>query len=474
MKFVANIVKIIFSIGFVLCISGCTISTLKHADYVIENVHVVPMNEEIILSNQSVAIRDKKIVGIFSANEKKWRADIRIDGQGRFLMPGLADMHIHLRMNPQVMFNLFIANGVTTIRNMRLADGDVNHVELRAKVESGSMVGPRYIVSGPMITPKNLAAVSEVVPMLERHITESYDFVKIHEDLEPAVYDALIREADARGLTVTGHAQHGLPLSESLRMSSIEHMEEFLYVSRQGLGKTASIEEFLARYKMNLEQLADPDFRAAVVKDVRESGITIAPSLVIYDYLHRYLSNTKFEQLQLDPNLRYLPTSTREQYASDSNPYRNELPQVFASVLEEETIDEHFQKNVALLSQLVVEMHEAGVNIISGADAFGLVVPGFSLHQELALMVAAGLTPYEALKTSTVNVASYLGEGTDSGRIAIGSAADFILVDGNPLADIRNASRVSGVFTHGMWHDKDALTRMLSDVEKFGLAESSL
>src|SRR5690606_17699419 len=97
-----------------------------------------------------------------------------------------------------------------------------------------------------------------------------------------------------------------------------EHMEEFLYVSRQGLGKTSSIEEFLARYKMNLEQLADPDFRAAVVKDVSESGITIAPSLVIYDYLHRYLSNTKFEQLQLDPNLRYLPTSTREQYASDS------------------------------------------------------------------------------------------------------------------------------------------------------------
>src|SRR5690606_1196169 len=151
-----------------------------------------------------------------------------------------------------------------------------------------------------MITPQNLSAVSEVVPMLERHINEGYDFVKIHEDLEPAVYDALIREADVRRLTVTGHAQHGLPLSESLRMASIEHMEEFLYVSRQGLGKTSSIEEFLVGYKVNLEQLADPSFRMAVVKDVQESGITIVPSLVIYDYLHRYLSDAKFEQLQSD------------------------------------------------------------------------------------------------------------------------------------------------------------------------------
>src|SRR5690606_24161814 len=115
-----------------------------------------------------------------------------------------------------------------------------------------------YVVSGPMITPHNLSRVDEVVPMLEHHINEGYDFVKIHEDLDPAVYDALIREADVRGLTVTGHAQHGLPLSESLRMTSIEHMEEFLYVSRQGFGDTSSIGAFLAEYKINLAQLADP------------------------------------------------------------------------------------------------------------------------------------------------------------------------------------------------------------------------
>jgi imidazolonepropionase-like amidohydrolase len=388
-------------------------------------------------------------------------------------MPGLADMHVHMRMNSQALFNLFIANGVTTVRSMRLADGDVDHVETRSKVAAGLITGPRYLVCGPMLTPQNLSDINQVIPMLERHVEQGYDFVKIHEDLNPIIYDTLIREASARGLKVTGHAQHGLPLSESLRMKSIEHLEEILYVSRVGFGATDSIEDFLSHYKTHLAKLENPAFRMAIVNDVKASGVTIVPTLVIYDYLHQYLSDEQFEQLKSDPNLRYLPKATHESYLSASNSYRLELPQIFTPVLEKETIDQHFQKNVALLSKLLLEMHQAGVPFISGADAFGAVVPGFSLHQEFELMVAAGLSPYDVLKTSTTNVADYLGDKANPGSIAVGNVADFIMIDANPLADIRNARQVSGVFTQGKWHDKIALNQMLLEAERISQIDNS-
>jgi len=431
------------------------------ADIVFENINVIPMTEDRILQHQAVAIRNGQIIAILDQAEADTvDADTRISGEGRFLMPGLADMHIHMRMQPQALFNLALANGVTTVANMRLADGDgdVDHLQLRSDVASGQMTGPRYLVSGPMLTPENLPDTESVARMLDQHVQAGYDVVKIHADLDFDIYDALIRGARERGLRVTGHGQHQMPLAQTLRMDSIEHAEELLYTSHQGFGEIAAdFIEFMPTYFDHLERLNDPEYRAPIIRDIAASGIFIDPTLVIYSMIPVWVDDDQFARHHNDPRLIYVPQGTRDWYlGADTNPYRGEDFPLSAR---------HFEDNLDILSTLIFELNEAGVPLLLGSDSFGTLVPGFSAHRELELMVEAGLTPYQALKTGTVNVAAYLEESDIAGSVEIGKRADFILLNENPLVDIANTRSVHGVYTHGTWHTQSELNAMLGAVE---------
>jgi len=455
---------------------GCTTqqATLE-ADYVFENVNIVPLNEEVVLANKAVAVRGGEIVAILDqCSAGDIEASLRVDGAGQYLMPGLADMHIHMRMDPQAAFNLFLANGVTTVFNMGLADrnGDIeiNHLLLRDDVAAGRMDGPRYLVSGPQLHAEELPAVADVGPTLDEHVAQGYDVIKVHGPLDNEVYDSLINGARERGLRITGHAQHLRPLSQSLRQHAIEHMEEFLYVSRDpahGKAAAGSLENYLEAYFPHAERMSDPAYRAPLVREVAESGVYIDPTLIIYKYILIYVSDELFTELQSDERLVYLPKHTRDGYM---NPETNEYRTGFAKVLGEhlggqEGVVAHTARNVETLSALLFEMHEAGVPLLLGTDLFGAVVPGFSAHQELELMVDAGLTPFEALRTGTVNVAAYLGETETAGTVEVGKRADFILVPNNPLDDIANAADLSGVFSHGKWHPASDLAEMLGEAK---------
>jgi hypothetical protein len=306
--------------------------------------------------------------------------------------------------------------------------------------------------------------------MLDHHVEQGYDVIKVHGPLDNEVYDRLVSGARARGLRITGHAQHLRPLSDSLRVDAIEHMEEFVYVSRDpahGEAAAGSLENYLTAYFPHAELMSDPAYRVPVVRDVAESGIYIDPTLIIYKYILIYISDDLFADLQSDERLVYLPKHTRDEYL---NPETNEYRTGFAKILGEylggqEAVVAHTARNVETLSALLFEMHEAGVPLLLGTDLFGAVVPGFSVHQELELMVDAGLTPYEALQTGTVNVATYLGETDSAGTVEVGKRADFILVADNPLADIGNAADVNGVFSHGKWRPASDLANMLMEAK---------
>jgi hypothetical protein len=462
-------------ICFSLAVSAAISCTTQHAtieaDYIFENVNVVPLNEEVILVNMAVAVRSGEIVAILDqSSADNIVAPTRVDAAGQYLMPGLTDMHIHMRMDPQAAFNLFLASGVTTVVNMGLADrnGDVeiNHLNLRDDVAAGRMDGPRYLVSGPQLHAKELPIVAAVGPVLDHHVEQGYDVVKVHGPLDDDVYDSLINGAQHRGLRVTGHAQHLRPLSHSLRQDSIEHIEEFLYVSRDpshGKAATGSLDDYLRAYFRHAERMSDAEYRAPVVHDVAESGIYVDPTLIIYKYILNYVSDDLFAELQSDERLEYLPKDTRDEYMSaESNEYRTGFAKVIGEYLgSQDAVVAHTARNVETLSALMFEMHEAGVPLLLGTDLFGAVVPGFSVHQELELMVNAGLTPYEALRTGTVNVSAYLGEIDSRGTVEVGKRADFVLVSNNPLANIGNAADVSGVFSHGKWRSAPDLANML-------------
>lgn len=462
-------------------------STLPDADWVIDHVNLVPMTANLVQADRSVVVRGGLIVAIMdAAAAKRVRAAKRIDGRGHYLMPGLSDMHVHLRMPTQDFLDLQLAAGVTTVFNMGLADGGgkVDHLALRAGLAAGRLSGPRYLVSGPQLESGNLKSLEDVQQALQDAAKQRYDAIKIHGDLPADLYDALITGARARGIRVRGHAQHFMPLAQTLRMGCIEHIEELLYTSLDaqfaeaahfGQEADGSIDHFLTAYTQNLTRLQDASYRARVVQAVAASGVVWDPTLVIYTMLPTYLDDQRFSDLAKDPRLNYLPDSVRlENLSPDRNEYRAELApkfsKFFASNGDSSGLPAHFDRNVALLLTLIRELHQAGVPLLAGSDAFGALVPGFALHQELALLVKAGLSPFEALTAATATPAKYLGEFDRAGTLEVGKRADFILVGANPLADIQHAADVRGVYTQGRWLSAPDLRARLRRVARHAAA----
>ncbi|WP_353414192.1 amidohydrolase family protein [Arenicella sp. 4NH20-0111] len=448
-------------------------SSEETIDFIIENVNVITMTEEAVLRGKAIAVREGKIVAVVNQTEaSRYKATKRVNGNNQYVIPGLADMHVHMRMHPKAMFNLLLANGVTTAANMRLADGEVDHIALRDAVVNGKMRGPRYLVGGPMLKHEVLPNVDSVAAVLESHIKEQYDFIKIHDDLKLDVFNALLDGAKQLSLPVTGHTQRLLPLRYSLRMSSIEHVEEFLYVTEMGLDAEpgnflAALDKFINAYQANIQLLQNPDYRKELAKKIADSGIYLDPTLTIYKYIALYLNDTKLKALESDPRLSFIPKSTVEENLNpEKNGYRRNMFGRFGPAIGLKTqaeIADHFARNVKLLMSLTKDLHEAGVPLLLGTDAFGAVVPGFATHQELELLVESGLSPYEALKTGTVNVAAYLGESNKSGTIEKGKIADFVLIANNPLINIRHAEQVQGVFTQTNWYADQDLNDFINE-----------
>lgn len=458
----------------------------KHADFVFDHVTVIPMTREIAQPDMSVVVRDGTIVAIVKGRKaSRYRSAKHIDGSGKYLMPGLSDMHVHLRMPPQDFFDLNLASGVTTVFNMGLADGDgkIDHLALRASLAAGTMDGPRYLVSGPQLESWNVKSLDDVNKTLQEATERHFDAIKIHGDFSPELYDALITGARQRGFRIRGHGQHMMPLSQTLRMDCVEHIEELLYISRDatfgeeakfGVEEPGNINHFLTAYYHNISRLEDHAYRAEVVKDVAKSGVYWDPTIVIYSIIPTYISDESFAALANDPRLKYLPESMRrESLDKDKNEYRVGLVPVFSTFLQSvgdhSSLKAHFDHNISSLLTLTKELHDAGVPLLVGSDAFGALVPGFAQHQEMELFVKAGLTPYETLQAATVNPAKYLGEYDHAGTVEVGKRADFILLGANPLDDIQNAADVRGVFTHGEWYSADDLHMRLARVAKDSL-----
>jgi hypothetical protein len=468
----------------ITALTGCIHAGVSpDADYVFDRVTLIPMTSNIAKPDMSVVVRNGSIVAITDASASgRYRSAKHIDGSGKFLMPGLSDMHVHLRMPPQDFFDLNLASGVTTVFNMGVGDGGgkVDHLALRANIAAGNIDGPRYLVSGPQLERDSVKSLKDVERILQEHGECHYDALKIHGDLSPEIYDALIEGARERGFRVRGHGQHMMPLAQTLRMDCVEHIEELLYVSRDatlareakfGAEENGNIHNFLTAYYHNLSRLEDRAYRAEVVKEITDSGKYWDPTLIIYSMIPIYVSDESFADLANDPRLVYLPESIRrESLDKEKNEYRAGLVPVFSTFLramgDRSSVKDHFDHNMKILLALTKELHEADVPLLIGSDAFGALVPGFAQHQEMELFVKAGLTPYEALQAATVNAAKYLDEYDGAGTIEVGKRADLILLGANPLDKIQNAADIRGVLVHGKWYSAEDLKMRLSRVAK--------
>jgi len=411
----------------------------QHKSFAFENVNVVPMNREVVLYNQRVIIVDGKISKIEPVSEKRTKDfDSIINAKDKYLIPGLAEMHYHLENDAENEFKLLIANGVTTARNMAEYDGQ-DQIKIREQANNNQILAPYYVTSGPYLKAEDLQTIPDVLNIVKKHQDRGYDFLKIADNLPKEIYLKLLEETTKHNIPVIGHGQRKLPLEYSLKMKSIAHIEEFMNI-------------------FSSEQKEDTVYLKQAAIKIKKSGVYVSPTLGIFEMISRYADDEKFEILKKSDEIKYLPEKYAAYCMSDSTHYRTNswftAPESLIRLQEELQWQKKFTK---ILSK-------EKVPLLAGSDTYGLFLPGFSLHRELELICNAGLSPYETLRTATVNPANYLNR-VSSGTIAEGKSADLVLLNKNPLQDIQNTKTIEGVMLKGKWMDRKKLNLMLKEVE---------
>jgi imidazolonepropionase-like amidohydrolase len=409
-------------------------------------VTVLPMDKEAVQPNQTVIVRDAKIASIGSATAPIPDGAIRVEGKGKFLMPALAEMHAHIPGGKQpdsaverTLF-LYVANGVTTIRGML---GDPRHLTYREKAAKGDVVSPRIYTSGPSFNGKTAATTEAAVSAVVAQKEAGYDLLKIHPGVPRDAFDAMAAKADELKIPFAGHVPAAVGLHRALeaKYRSIDHLDGYVEALVTNPGESQV-------FGVNLVGQVDEARIPALVKATRAAGTWQVPTEVL---LVNWLNDENPETMAGWPEMKYMPAETVANWVKQKQGFTAK----FSSA--------DRQKLLALRRKIITSLHDAGVPFALGSDAPQTWnVPGFSVHRELQAMVAAGLTPYQALRTGTANVGTYFGTEATTGTVAAGKRADLLLLDANPLQDIANSSKIAGVMVNGRWLSREDLDTRLA------------
>lgn len=373
-----------------------------------------------------------------------------IDADGRWMIPGLAEMHAHVPPSddPQRVddvLTLFLAHGVTTIRGML---GEPGHLQLRAELADGRRFGPRLVTSGPSLNGNSAPNPVAARRWVRTQAEAGYDLLKLHPGLLPATFDALTEAADGLGIGYGGHVSIAVGLDRALaaRQATIDHLD--------GYAQALVPDDHPARgrepgfFGMALADALDPARIPALADRTRDAGTWNVPTQTLIENIAIADPDT----LAARPAMRYVPIDTVTRWTEQVEQFR--APYTEAQL----------QRFVEVRRALILGLHRAGAGLLLGADAPQIFnVPGDAVHHELELLVAAGLTPAEALATGTVDPARFFGESA-RGCLAPGCVADLVLLDGDPLVDIGQVRRIHGVMRAGSWLDREALDTRLEAV----------
>jgi len=359
-----------------------------------------------------------------------------VDGQGKYLMPGLVDMHVHIQSENDPI--LFVANGVTSVRNMwgntnkMLKFGFPDQLALRNQIEQGMLFGPTIYTAGPVMegspsfhpmaevfdTPK------EARESVRWQVSQGYDFIKVYDHLSPETYQAIIETARENNISVVGHVPFAVGLDGVLisGQATIEHL-------------TGYIDPDAAEFIIPEDQL---DVYAV---KTREAGVWNVVTLS--EYPKSKETPEGFERLQNQPGMKYVSPGTR---------IFSPFLYLMASKAHTYEGADYPERIAEMNRKMVVALHEAGAGILLGTDAAQAYhIPGFAIHEELAYLVEAGFSPFEALEAGTHNAAVALGKSDEFGTIEVGKRADLILLESNPLEDVSNIQNRAGVMVRGRW-----------------------
>ncbi len=399
-----------------------------------------------VRQDATVLVQNGLITGAVSGGMKVPDGAVRVDGRGKFLIPALAEMHAHIPNDPaeaeRVLF-LYVANGIGTIRSML---GDPAHLRLRDRVMRGEIVGPTMILSGPSFNGQTSGTPAAAAARVAEQAKAGFDFLKIHPGVPRAAFDAMAAAADKASIRFAGHvpADVGLQRALDAKYWTIDHLDGYVE-ALAGQGTPAG-----QNFGVNLMSRIDESRIAALAAQTAKAGVANVPTQSLLE--HWYGPDTP-DDMRKWPEMRYANPADVEQWSASK---RQNLQAVPAA---------DRQKFIAVRRRLIKALQDAGATLLLGSDAPQVWnVPGFSIHRELATYAAAGLTPYQALATGTRNVSAHLGGSGLRFTIRDIDRSNLLLLDGNPLESVANASRIAGVMIRGRWIPRTEIDKRLADL----------
>jgi imidazolonepropionase-like amidohydrolase len=423
---------------------------------VLQNMHVLSMQDDQIRANQTIVIRDNKIEWVGNADEAEIPEGARIVTGDFYVMPGLAEMHAHVPVSvndPTPMYDvlaMYVSQGITTIRGML---GHPLHLELRNQSASGEILAPRIFTSGPSFS-GNTARDTTIARQMVRHqAREGYDLLKLHPGLSLEVFEAIVDEANKVGIDFSGHVSYDVGLRRALSAGygSIEHLDRYM----EFLAGDPSDREDppIIYFGYDLADAADQKRIPNVAQMTLEAGVWNVPTNTLLQNI--FDPTLTIEDMQNWPGMEYMLEGTVDNWSGFVERMRNS-----------DTYSE--PKAIRFLEtrlMLTKSLHDVGAGLLLGADAPQIFnPPGFSIHRELELLVRAGLSPFEALRTGTSNVATYFGESNSAGYIAPGYRADLIVLSVNPIESIPFGDYIEAVIVSGRFHSREALDERLAEI----------
>lgn len=422
----------------------------KH-DIVITHVNIVDVNTGKILKDKTIAIDSNRITAIYDKEILGSTAALVIDGKGKYLIPGLWDMHAHYKWSHVDLDPLLIANGITGVREMW---GNMPaFVEIPKRSQQEGLLSPDVYLSGDLLdgNPPSfpagclvVAIPDEAVDAVKKQIDQHVDFIKVYSSLSEECFLAIAKEARKMNITFAGHIPNRVSIYKAIEagMISSEHLYGFLNACSSVDTSNESLISTFSETRFD-----------SLCSVLAKSSMWLCPTLTVNRAMG-YLNDSTFIN---DTRKAYLPGYVIEIWNQKLNPYTKSQIADFANSTRVRYLFEQ---------SLIGKMNKKGVKFLAGTDFPNpFVFPGFSLHDELSLMVKGGMPTHDALRSATLNPAIFMNKKADFGSIEVGKMASLVLLNKSPLENIENTKTIETVIVRGKVYDRETLDSMLEQAK---------
>ncbi|MBA2610978.1 MAG: amidohydrolase family protein [Bacteroidetes bacterium] len=402
---------------------------------ILKNVTVIPVNHDVVITNCNVYIRNEKIEKIEAfATKQVMKGYTVIDCSGKYLVPGLADMHAHFpdKDSPiklQEYLRLNLAAGVTTLRSMR---GEAGHLALRDSVILGKKIAPEIYVSYIFPTRDTLLTKDSIEKIVVCAKSKKYDFIKYLGGINETNFNYLIESCKKNEFPIAGHAYKSLPRSIEAGFTSVEHYQPLLSAYQKD--------------SLNFKR---------ILEDMKVKGIAFCPTLSFY---HIFSFEFPEKVLLERKGMEYVSAKVKSEWLKEYNDALKSTKDKLKDDFKIKYLDV-YQAQFAKFNKLFKQAVGAGVLVLLSPDDGIFNVPGFGMYEEMKLYKNAGLSNYQILKCATLNAAIYFKQQKQWGSVEVGKKANLLLLNANPLENIENIKQVEGTLLNGKYYSQKELLK---------------